>query len=80
VGCDRVAIAEVRISGGRGIELVGEANVLCQTQAPPQGDIVDHHILTVHHVRDDIGGPLVWDLGFLAFGTPFGRSGPGSSS
>lgn len=30
--------------------------------------IVDHHILTVHHVRDDIGDPLVGDLGFLAFG------------
>jgi uncharacterized membrane protein len=22
----------------------------------------------VHHVRDDLGGPLSWDLGFLAFG------------
>jgi uncharacterized membrane protein len=30
--------------------------------------IVDHHILQVHHVRDDLGGPLVWDLGFLVFG------------
>lgn len=30
--------------------------------------IVDHHILRVHHVRDDLGGPLAWDLGFLAFG------------
>jgi uncharacterized membrane protein len=30
--------------------------------------IVDHHILGVHHVRDDLGGPLSWDLGFLAFG------------
>ncbi|MDP9440681.1 MAG: DUF2243 domain-containing protein [Actinomycetota bacterium] len=30
--------------------------------------IVDHHILTVHHVRDDAGDPLAWDLGFLAFG------------
>jgi uncharacterized membrane protein len=29
--------------------------------------IVNHQILTVHHVRDDIGGPLSWDLGFLAF-------------
>ena len=30
--------------------------------------LVDHHLLEVHHVRDDLGGPLVWDLGFLAFG------------
>jgi uncharacterized membrane protein len=22
----------------------------------------------VHHVRDDVGAPLSWDLGFLAFG------------
>jgi uncharacterized membrane protein len=30
--------------------------------------VVDHHLLGVHHVRDDLGGPLAWDLGFLAFG------------
>jgi uncharacterized membrane protein len=30
--------------------------------------LVDHQILGIHHVRDDIGGPLGWDLGFLAFG------------
>ena len=30
--------------------------------------IVDHHILEVHHVRDDVTDPLPWDLGFLAFG------------
>jgi len=30
--------------------------------------IVDHHVLQVHHVRDDLGGPVIWDLGFLAFG------------
>ncbi len=30
--------------------------------------IVDHLILGIHHVRDDLGGPLSWDLGFLAFG------------
>jgi uncharacterized membrane protein len=29
---------------------------------------VDHLILGIHHVRDDLGGPLSWDLGFLAFG------------
>ena len=30
--------------------------------------VVDHHVLGVHHVRDDLGAPLGWDLGFLAFG------------
>lgn len=30
--------------------------------------VVDHHLLGVHHVRDDVGAPLSWDLGFLAFG------------
>ena len=30
--------------------------------------LVDHHLLTIHHVRDDLGGPLGWDLAFLAFG------------
>ena len=30
--------------------------------------VVDHHLLWVHHVRDDLGGPLSWDLGFLALG------------
>jgi uncharacterized membrane protein len=27
--------------------------------------VIDHHILGLHHVRDDLGGPLAWDLGFL---------------
>jgi uncharacterized membrane protein len=30
--------------------------------------VVDHLVLGVHHVRDDLGGPLSWDLGFLGFG------------
>lgn len=30
--------------------------------------VVDHHILTIHHVRDDVAQPLGWDLGFLALG------------
>lgn len=30
--------------------------------------IIDHQILGMHHVRDDLGGPLSWDLGYLAFG------------
>jgi uncharacterized membrane protein len=30
--------------------------------------LIDHQILGIHHVRDDLGGPIGWDLGFLAFG------------
>ena len=30
--------------------------------------IVDHHLLGIHHVREDVSNVLVWDLGFLAFG------------
>jgi uncharacterized membrane protein len=30
--------------------------------------LINHHLLQVHHVRDDVGAPLSWDLGFLAFG------------
>lgn len=30
--------------------------------------LIDHQILGIHHVRDDLGAPLGWDLGFLAFG------------
>jgi uncharacterized membrane protein len=30
--------------------------------------VIDHHILQVHHVRDDLGGPIEWDIGFLVFG------------
>ena len=29
---------------------------------------VDHHLLTIHHVRDDVADPLWWDIGFLAIG------------
>jgi uncharacterized membrane protein len=29
---------------------------------------IDHLLLGVHHVRDDLGGPLSWDLGFLVLG------------
>ena len=28
--------------------------------------LVDHHLLQVHHVRDDVADPLGWDIGFLA--------------
>jgi len=30
--------------------------------------VVDHHLLRLHHVRDDVAHPLPWDLGFLAIG------------
>ena len=30
--------------------------------------LIDHQILGIHHVRDDLGGPIGWDIGFLAFG------------
>ena len=30
--------------------------------------VIDHQLLGIHHVRDDLGAPLGWDLAFLAFG------------
>lgn len=39
--------------------------------------IVNHHLLTLHHVRDDKGGPLAWDLAFLAWGAVFLSTGWG---
>jgi uncharacterized membrane protein len=30
--------------------------------------VIDHQLLGLHHVRDDLGAPLGWDLAFLAFG------------
>jgi uncharacterized membrane protein len=30
--------------------------------------VINHHLLEVHHVRDDLGAPLSWDIGFLVFG------------
>ena len=30
--------------------------------------LVDHLLLGVPHVRDDLGGPIDWDLAFLALG------------
>ena len=37
--------------------------------------LIDHQILGVHHVRDDLGAPLSWDLGFLASGLLFTAGG-----
>src|SRR3712207_4245392 len=30
--------------------------------------LIDHQILGIHHVRDDLGAPLGWDIGFLVLG------------
>jgi uncharacterized membrane protein len=30
--------------------------------------VVNHQLLGIHHVRDDLGAPLGWDIGFLVFG------------
>jgi uncharacterized membrane protein len=30
--------------------------------------LIDHELLGIHHVRDDLGGPIGWDIAFLAFG------------
>jgi len=38
--------------------------------------LIDHQLLGIHHVRDDLGAPLGWDLGFLAFGVARGRGQP----
>lgn len=27
--------------------------------------LIDHHILRIHHVRDDVANPAAWDIGFL---------------
>ena len=33
--------------------------------------LIDHHLLTIHHVRDDLGGPIGWDVAFLLWGAIF---------
>jgi uncharacterized membrane protein len=30
--------------------------------------LIDHQLLGLHHVRDDLGAPLGWDLAFLVLG------------
>jgi uncharacterized membrane protein len=37
--------------------------------------LINHQFLGIHHVRDDLGGPLSWDLGFLAFGVALAVAG-----
>ena len=31
-------------------------------------DSANHLILGLHHIRDDLGGPVGWDIGFLVLG------------
>jgi uncharacterized membrane protein len=37
--------------------------------------LIDHQLLGIHPVRDDLGAPLGWDLAFLAFGILLGAAG-----
>jgi uncharacterized membrane protein len=37
--------------------------------------VVDHHLLGIHNVRDDVAEPLWWNLGFLAFGALLALAG-----
>lgn len=37
--------------------------------------VVNHLVLGIHHVRDDLGGPLSWDLGFLGLAVALMVSG-----
>lgn len=37
--------------------------------------LIDHQLLGLHHVRDDLGGPIGWDLAFLALGAGLAITG-----
>ncbi|MDQ0824461.1 putative membrane protein [Arthrobacter sp. B2I5] len=37
--------------------------------------LVNHQLLGIHHVRDDLGGPIAWDLGFLALSAVLAAAG-----
>jgi uncharacterized membrane protein len=37
--------------------------------------VVDHHLLGIHHVRDDVDDPMPWDLGFLCVGAAMVATG-----
>jgi len=37
--------------------------------------LVNHHLLGIHHVRDDVADPAPWDLGFLALSVLIGVAG-----
>ena len=36
---------------------------------------VNHHLMGIHHVRDDVGDPTWWDAGFLVIGAAMLLSG-----
>jgi uncharacterized membrane protein len=31
--------------------------------------LINHQVLGIHHVRDDLGGPIGWDLAFPGLGS-----------
>ena len=37
--------------------------------------VINHLLLGVHHVRDDLGGPTSWDIAFLIFGAALCAAG-----
>ena len=37
--------------------------------------LVDHHLLGIHHVRDDLGAPVEWDVAFLVLGAILAAAG-----
>lgn len=37
--------------------------------------LVNHQLLGIHHVRDDLGGPLAWDIGFLGLSVLLAAAG-----
>lgn len=39
--------------------------------------LINHQVLSIHHVREDVTAPLAWDLGFLAFGAALLAAGAG---
>jgi uncharacterized membrane protein len=37
--------------------------------------LVDHHLLGLHHVRDDVTDPALWDVGFLVLSAALAAAG-----
>jgi uncharacterized membrane protein len=61
---DRAIRRGLRWSGGR---LLGGMAIGWGSFNLVEG-IIDHHVLGLHHVKESAANPLLWDLGFLAFG------------
>jgi uncharacterized membrane protein len=59
---------------GRRLDVPWSANLLLGSMAIGWGlfnlveGFVDHHLLGIHHVREDVPNVLLWDLGFLLSG------------